>query len=296
MFCRSSRGDCRCRLRRSRTSARRWRLVLTSPWNPRKVKTCRYARMVGRIRQTMPSASLTAMEPPVTCHCQRSATTAGGTWITFPQPATCCQWRWPHMFVPDSVRSMLAAIRGRPLFTWQPWGCGFSAWTSIHGRSRRLANGSPMPHHSVVPSSSSLIFCGDRVAAAGSLDVVVLNRFLTCLPAVEDWQDALSRALELLTEGGLIYVGDFLLMPACPAQSRPLSAGSRQRWPLGATSMSSTIRAGQASSLITTVCRKLRRMVSPYRVLCLRRFSTLSRHGHASRMFELIGVNERRPA
>lgn len=138
-------------------------------------------------------------------------------------------------------------------------------------------------------------FLRDRVAAAGSLDVVVLNRFLTCLPAVEDWQDALSRALELLTEGGLIYVGDFLLMPACPHNRnryrQALANGGR--W----GNFDVLDDQGRASFVAHHhSVQELRRMVSPYRVLCLRRFSTLSRHGHASRMFELIGVNERRPA
>jgi hypothetical protein len=82
-----------------------------------------------------------------------------------------------------------------------------------------------MQYHSVVPSSSSLIFCGIVWPPPEVIDVVVLNRFLTCLPAVEDWQGALSRALELLTEGGLIYVGDFPADARLSAQSQPLSAG-----------------------------------------------------------------------
>ncbi|MBL8375939.1 class I SAM-dependent methyltransferase [Accumulibacter sp.] len=137
-------------------------------------------------------------------------------------------------------------------------------------------------------------FLRDRVAAAGSIDVVVLNRFLTCLPAVDDWQDALSRALELLTEGGLIYVGDFLLMPACPHNRRryQLAHANGGRW----GNFAVLDDQGRPSFVAHHhSVQELRRMVSPYRVLCFRRFSTRSRHGHASRMFELIGVNERRP-
>ncbi len=138
-------------------------------------------------------------------------------------------------------------------------------------------------------------FLRDRVAAAGSLDVVVLNRFLTCLPALEDWQDALSRALELLTEGGLLYVGDFLLMPACPHNRRRYQQAHANggRW----GNFDVLDDQGRPSFVAHHhSAQELRRMVSPYRVLCFRRFLTRSRHGHASRMFELIGVNERRPA
>jgi hypothetical protein len=249
----------------------------------------------GTIRQTMPSASLTAMKPPVTFHCQRSATTAGGTWITFPQPATCCQWLWLQHVRAGQRALDVGCHQGATAFYLASWGCGFSAWTSIHGRSRRLGSGSPMPHHSVVPSSSSLIFCGIVWPPPEVIDVVVLNRFLTCLPAVEDWQDALSRALELLTEGGLIYVGDFLLMPACPHNRRRY----RQALANGGRWGNFAVLDDQGRPSFVAhhhSAQELRRIASPYRVLCFRRFSTRSRHGHASRMFELIGVNERRPA
>ncbi|TMQ77406.1 class I SAM-dependent methyltransferase [Candidatus Accumulibacter phosphatis] len=137
-------------------------------------------------------------------------------------------------------------------------------------------------------------FLADRFAEPTSFDVVVLNRFLTCLPALPDWQSGLERAQDLLVDGGVIYVNDFLLMPACDHNRSRYVQGqaSGGRW----GNFAVLDEQDQASFVAHHhSAQELRRIAAPYRLACLRRYSTRSRNGYPSRMFELIGVLEARP-
>ncbi|KFB68976.1 class I SAM-dependent methyltransferase [Candidatus Accumulibacter vicinus] len=137
-------------------------------------------------------------------------------------------------------------------------------------------------------------FLVDRFAEPTSFDVVVLNRFLTCLPAWPDWQSGLERAQNLLVDGGVIYVNDFLLMPASDHNRGRYVQGyaSGGRW-----GNFTVVDAQDQASFVAHhhSAQELRRIAAPYRLACLRRYSTRSRNGYPSRMFELIGVLEARP-
>ena len=163
----------------------------------------------------------------------------------------------------------------------------------INPRSLQVAR-QPQPETTpYLPEFFVADFLVDHFAEPATFDIVVLNRFLTCLPSVTDWERALGQTRALLRPGGLLYVNDFLLMSGCDhnrSRYRQGHAGGG-RW----GNFVVHDENGNASFIAHHhSVRELRRILAPYRPICLRRYATLSRHGHRSRMFELLAICEPR--
>jgi SAM-dependent methyltransferase len=123
---------------------------------------------------------------------------------------------------------------------------------------------------------------------SATFDAVVMIRFLTCLPLLEDWRTALSRCDAALTPGGYVYIRDFLLDPANPAYQARYAEGEANRWRQGNFPVSDP--AGHplfvAHHHTETELGEIAAMFEPVHQ---NRHRSVSMHGNRCMMFEFIG-------
>ena len=118
-------------------------------------------------------------------------------------------------------------------------------------------------------------------------DAVVMIRFLTCLPLVEDWRTALARARAALKPGAIIYVRDFLFDPANPTYRQRYNLGQSNGWRTGNFLVE---QAGQASFVAHHhTDADIDEIERPYEIVGWRTEWSRSLHGNRCRMFEFIG-------
>lgn len=125
---------------------------------------------------------------------------------------------------------------------------------------------------------------------AGSFDVVLLTRVLTCFPSVIDWLAVLKRASALVGPKGHFYVHDFLLFPE--GYGARYAAGIAMGWRSGNFAVNDA--AGRMPCIAHHHSEdEVESITAPWLQVHFNVHESLSLNGNKCRMFEFLG---RRPA
>ena len=128
----------------------------------------------------------------------------------------------------------------------------------------------------------------DDAILSQKYEIVLLNRFLTCMPKYENWKRALKGVSDMLCNGGIIYINDFLLMPDYVQNRNRYMSALRDglRWG------NLVVNADQGKPWFIAHHhseKDLEVITKPYLPLLYRRYATSSRSGYLSSMFEFAG-------
>ena len=122
----------------------------------------------------------------------------------------------------------------------------------------------------------------------GKFDLVVMVRVLTCFSQLADWRALLTRSLECVAPGALLYVHDFLFTPENDSYRERYRKGTRQGWRTG----NFAVPAKDGGLLFIAHHHSgedLSEIMSPYEKIFLNMHDSVSLNGNACRMFEFLG-------
>jgi SAM-dependent methyltransferase len=122
-------------------------------------------------------------------------------------------------------------------------------------------------------------------------DAILMNRFLTCVPQIEQWRASLAKALHLLRPNGILYVHDFLLDVDNPVYGIRYSRGKAKGWREGNFAVHDS-----AGALLFVAHHhsesETAEIAAPYEIVLGEQHTSLSMNGNPCRMFEFIGRKE----
>ena len=122
----------------------------------------------------------------------------------------------------------------------------------------------------------------------GKFDLVLMIRVLTCFSELKDWRALLSRSLECVAVGGLIYIHDFLFSPENDSYRERYAEGARRGWRPGNFAVPG--REGNALFIAHHhSMEEISEIMSPYQNVFLNIHDSLSLNGNVCRMFEFLG-------
>jgi SAM-dependent methyltransferase len=121
-----------------------------------------------------------------------------------------------------------------------------------------------------------------------SFDLILMIRFLTCLPRVEQFERALTLAYQHLSIGGLLYIHDFVYSPELTAYRQRYRDAEVRGWRLG----NFAVNSHEGNTLFIAhhhLKAEMDHIVRPYEGLHFAEHDSLSMNGNTCRMFEFIG-------
>jgi hypothetical protein len=122
----------------------------------------------------------------------------------------------------------------------------------------------------------------------GKFDLVLMVRTLTCFSQQADWRALLTRSLECVAPGGLIYVHDSLFTPENDSYRERYKEGARQGWRSG----NFAVPAKHGGLLFIAhhhSMEEVGEIMDPYEKIFLNIHDSLSMNGNACRIFEFLG-------
>jgi SAM-dependent methyltransferase len=128
----------------------------------------------------------------------------------------------------------------------------------------------------------------------GQFDLVVMIRVLTCFVQLTNWRALLTRSLECVAGGGLIYIHDFVTSPENDSYRERYREGALRGWRTGNFAVPG--REGGMLFIAHHHSREeLNEIMSPYERVFLNFHDSLSLNGNACRMFEFLGKRHGSP-
>ena len=122
----------------------------------------------------------------------------------------------------------------------------------------------------------------------GKFDLVVMVRVLTCFSQLADWRALLTRSLECVAPGALVYIHDFLFTPENDSYRERYREGERHGWRSG----NFAVPAKDGGLLFIAhhhSAEELSEIMNPYEKIFLNIHDSVSLNGNACRMFEFLG-------